>query len=204
MLRVILSLAILTLPVTSAMAEDYTDQETGKVVVYKNGQPMFVYEEDAPIILERMVNAFNSNTESTATSSVFFQKITRDVNSPAEKWDHIKDGSYFSARLNPPEELYEDAVVLDEIIVPFTNNPDENPIGLLMAKLKNGEVRAYQVDNKELLNIYCLDKAEKYLPEHYKSFAEKYSDPKYQEMGIECTYTPHKDDDDEHKESGKH
>ncbi len=198
MLRVILSLALLLnmILITPAIAEDYTDQETGKVVVYKNGQPLFVYEDDTPIILERIINAFNSNIENTTTSSVFLQKVIRDVNSLEEKWDHIKDGSYFSAKLNPPEELYDDAVVLDEIIVPFTNNPDENPIGLLMAKLENGEVRAYQVDNKELINIYCLDKAKKYLPEHYKTFAEKYSDPKYQEMGIECIYAPHKETDE--------
>ena len=187
MFRVLLCLAVLLLPVSGAIAEDYTDQESGSVVIYKNGQPMHVNKDDQDIILERIIEAFNHNVENTGVSRILLQKVTRDGSTIEQKWDELKSGNYFSARLNPPEEMYDDSVILDEIIVSIISNPKENPLGMVMAKLKNGKIRAYEIDNKGLINIYCMDKAEKYLPEHYKEFTEKYHSDEYSDSGIECS-----------------
>lgn len=204
MTRVLLFLTALLLPFSYATAkddddevyvpyvQDYTDQETGKVVINKNGQPMFVHDKDSKVLLKHIISAFNTNTENTHASSVLTQKVNRDSGSVENKWDDIKSGHYFSARLNPPEDLYEDAVVLEEIIVSIAPAPNKNSLGTVMAKLENGEIRAYEVDNARLINLYCLDSAVKYLPAHYKSFTEKYHSPEYLESGIDCS--PEADD----------
>lgn len=166
---------------------DYTDQETGSVVVNKHGQPIFVSDDDSDIMLERILYAFNNNTENSKHSIVLRQKLTRDGTTIAQKWDELKEGSYFSARLNPPKELYQGSVVLDEIVVSFSEDASTTPIGTLMAKHDNGEIRAYGVDNWYLIDLYCLDRAQKYLPDHYHSYVEKFYAPEYQEQGFECS-----------------
>lgn len=166
---------------------DYTDQESGSVVINKNGQPMFVNEEDSDIMLERILNAFNSNKENSTHSIVLRQQLTRDGGTIEQRWNELKEGHYFSARLNPPEELYEGSVVLDEIIVSISNDASKNPMGTLMARHENGEIRAYGIDNWYLIDLYCLDRAQKYLPESYHAYVEKFYEPEFQEQGFECS-----------------
>ena len=166
---------------------DYTDQESGSVVINKNGQPMFVSEEDSDILLERMLNAFNSNKENSTHSIVLRQQLTRDGATIEQRWNELKEGHYFSARLDPPEELYEGSVVLDEIIVSISDDASKNPMGTLMAKLEDGEIRAYGIDNWYLIDLYCVDRAQKYLPESYHAYVEKFYAPEYQEQGFECS-----------------
>ncbi len=186
MIRFLLCITVLLFPM-SASAGDYTGQLGGSVVVYKNGQPMHVNKTDAGYMLLRMIKLFNSSTISTAHSRMLVQSLTRDGSTLEDKWNDIKTENYYSARLNPPKAKFVDSVILDEIIVSIAASDRKNPLGLVMAKLKNGEIRAYEVDNQKLINLYCLDRGLKYLPGHYTTFAQKYSAPEYKNSDIQCS-----------------
>lgn len=182
------------LTATPSFADSVRARNADSVTLIKNGQPIMITATDRKEILDRLVVLFNSNSSDT-TEPWLRMEFEKDGHTLAQKWDMFRQQSLFSVTF--PEEQKEDnkkkkkknakKADIAEVIVTINNDPNQPLFGTVMAQLRNGEIRGYKTDTIEMINLYCMDRAQKYLPAHYNILAKRYSDDKYVKETIYCS-----------------
>ncbi len=196
-----------------ASANDRVRPRDALVTYIKNGQPLMIPKEDQKDFLNRLVVLFNSNTADTSEAWLRYE-FEKGGKTLPELWDYYKQGNAFSVVFDqnakdfgkpiedeeekakedkkkksdtpPAEKKKKKRAVIEEFIVTVNTDPQRPMFGHVLAQLKSGEIRAYNVENIELVGIYCLDKAQRFLPAHYHILAEKYSTQEFVDQSIYC------------------
>ena len=172
---------------TSSFAGDFVSPDNPTLTVVKKGNPMLVFDEDEDELTARLIDVFNSN-ETDTRERWLKDEFEHDGVSIEEKWKLFHQHSFFSLEFKEKEsELRLEEINPEEIIVTINTSGKGKLFGAVMAKMRDGEIRGYYVDQKELINLYCFDQAAKYLPSNYGVFGETYKGETYEKSGIMCS-----------------
>ncbi len=186
--RLFLILCVFVLP-HDAMAGDRFKPQDPSLTIFRQGHPISIYKDDKAELLKRALEVFNSNGADTRQMWLK-QKFEQDGVSVAQKWDMAKFQSYFLVTPDAPkpkDKLGRNEVNVQEMLITINELNTGSLFGRVMAKFSDDDIRAYDVDMKTLVNLYCLDKAAKYLPKPYGIFREKYQGDVYEDAGIICS-----------------
>ena len=179
-------MAIMTYP---AIAKDYVNPLDYKISVYRNGENLPVEQKDKFFVKLRISTLFKSYKADTSEPWFKYEKEKHDI-SLADMWNTIKAGSYFSLTYNEEKKgaiPASDTFRPTEVIVEIQETPDDGFFGEVMARSElTQEIRAYQVNTKDQVSLYCFEKTIPYLPEHYTNLVEKYDTGAYSDSGISC------------------
>ncbi len=156
---------------------------------YRDGQNIRVNKIDQLAIKKRIGDLIESNTADTSEPWFKYEK-EKHGESLEERWNRIKAGSYFyldyidEKRLPKSKKKYFKA---SDVIVEIHENEKHGFFGDVMAMdATSGEIKAYQVDNKKHISLYCFENTQPYLPEHYQSLPAKYDTREYHDSGVSC------------------
>ncbi len=191
-LRTLLVVSTLLITASPAFADSVRARNADTVTLIKNGQPMMISDTDRKELLDRIVVLFNSNSANT-TEPWLRIEFEKDGHTIEQKWDNFRQKSLFSATFSEKpakdgkKKKKAKGTDIAEVIVTINNDPHKPLFGKVMAKLRNGEIRGYHVDTIEMINLYCMDRAQKYLPAHYNILEQRYSEDKYVKELIYCS-----------------
>ncbi len=159
------------------------------VSLHRNGQVIPLGSADKLYIKLRIADLVNSNTASTS-EPWFKYEVEKHGDTLDKRWERVQSGSYLSLNYidgKPlPKSKAKKFFHATEVMVEINENPKDGFWGDVLALGADGEVKAYQVDNKKHVSLYCFDKTRPYLPEHYQELAIKYETNEYHDSGISC------------------
>lgn len=182
-----LLITFLVLMPFSAQAKDRLFGIDFKVGVMRGGQPVKVYKDDQRELRKRLTRIFNSHKVST--KQMWFKQSFGETG-PEGAWAEHVEGSYFALYRETPkdeEHFIRNEIDPEKVIVTINTSGKGKLFGEVLAKMRDGSVRAYEVGGKELVNLYCLDKAAKYLPDSYAILRENYLSEDHIKAGIKCS-----------------
>ncbi|MGH1403652.1 MAG: hypothetical protein ACRBDL_05365 [Alphaproteobacteria bacterium] len=176
-----------------ADAKDRLRTRTGDVLIYRHGLPVDVEIKDKKIIMRRIIKAFNKNTADT--SSLWYKnEVERSGETLEDKWNTIKEGSYFS--LVPQHKAPSNGAKkrtssrgrsdMSEVVIEIIEESGRPFFGMALATFEDGEIRAYNIPGEWLTHVYCVDVAGKYIPSHYSILTEKYGSADYEDTALDC------------------
>lgn len=161
------------------------------VTIFRNGQEVNTRldKDTQKELLRRISILFNKNTADT--SSVWYRnEAMKDGMDLDQKWEHLLQGSYYYVTI-PERRILSKSTYkradIAEVIVTIVEDHNDNVLGDIYAKLRDGEVRAYRHEGMNKINLYCYDEILQYLPIHYSTLNDKYSAPEYENSGINCS-----------------
>ncbi len=172
-----------------ATAKDTVKEKRGDIKIYRHGVETEILTTEHRELIKRVRSAFGKNTNDTSTLW-YKNDFTSGGDTLEDQWDAIKSSSYISfTPLQKPiirKSVLKNRTDMTEIIIEIMETPEKNLFGRTMAKYPDGEIRGYNIPDKWLVYIYCVDIANKYLPDHYDILTEKYSSPPYEELRLNC------------------
>ncbi len=190
----ILSLAtlILLLPL-SAKAGDAIGIARGDFKIFRHGVETEVLTKEHKEFIKRMRMAFATNTVDTST--VWFKnEFIKGGVSLDDQWNAIKSASYISfipqknnRAPTPRNDRITRRTDMEEVIFEIMETPAAGLFGRAMAKFPDGEIRGYEIADNGVIPLFCVDIANKYLPDHYAILTKKYSSEPYKELNFNCT-----------------
>lgn len=175
-----------TMPALAAGLPVFVSAVGAEVSVTRNGIPVHVHDGDAQDIANRVATVFNGNSANTL-QTWYRQGMEQRGIFPAEEWIKVKNGSHVSIRMKEKEEKDQSETDIREIIQGINERAEDGFFGITLAQMRNGEINIYSADGKDMIGLYCLDKMEKYLPDHYGVLREKYDTKDYQDAGLSCS-----------------
>ncbi len=173
----------------TAHSQDLIDGLSYNLTIYEDDEPVDAKKYDKVYISTRISKLLST---ATADTSEPWYKFEREKHGKTleDQWNAIKDGSYFLMTYDVEKrgELPEaDLFIPEEIAVGIHDTAEEGFFGDVMAyNSKTGEYKAYQVEQKHLVSLYCFEKTIPYLPEHYNALVEKYNTSDYMNSKISC------------------
>ncbi|MGH1455859.1 MAG: hypothetical protein ACRBDI_03670 [Alphaproteobacteria bacterium] len=173
-----------------SMAKDSVYGLNYDASIYRNGQLIPLNKGDNLFIKLRIADLVNSNKASTS-EPWFKYEIEKHGDTLQNRWNRVKSGSYLSLNYidgkTLPNSHLKKFFHAAEVIVEIHENPKDGFFGDVLAiDAADGEIKAYQVDNKKFVSLYCFDRTLPYLPEHYQELSMKYETNEYHDSGISC------------------
>ena len=178
---------------SAAQAKDFVNPLDYKVSFSYHGEKAPVEKLDNFPLASRVTTLIANSTADTSEPWYKYEK-EKHGQSLEEQWNKIKSGSYIILEYNTERRgpvPAGDNFVPEEIILSVTDNREDGFFGKLLAHNSvKEEIRAYQINDTDLVSLYCFEKTIPYLPEHYKELVQKYDTVAYMYSGISCnSYT---------------
>lgn len=157
--------------------------------VYRNGEEIRVSKNDIYFVKKKVVALFKNYTADT--SEVWFKYDVEKHGETLEKrLNDLSASSFFKLDYKRNKEALfkrDGKFIPTEVLVEIHENPDDGFFGDVIAYNQfSQEIRAYQVDNKDLVSLYCFENIQPYLPEHYQALSEKYDRMDGGKSGVSC------------------